>query len=68
MHPAHQFVINDIIDVMGNTSKVEKGSIFYNALKQENYSVALKELKLLRPFFKDESRLNALINMWGYPD
>lgn len=68
VHPAHQFVINDIIDVMGNTSKVEKGSVFYNALKQENYSVALKELKLLRPFFKDESRLNALINMWGYPD
>ena len=66
IHPAQAFVLQDIVNVVGDTSKVNEDSHIYKALREGNFSLALKHIKLLRPYFEDESRLNALVNMWGY--
>ena len=64
IHPVHQFVLQDIVDV-GGIELVNKNSDIYNYIKQGEMSLALKEIKMLAPYFPDQSRLNALINMWG---
>jgi len=64
IHPVHQFVLQDIVDV-GGIKLVDKNSDIYQYLQKDEFSLALKEIKLLAPYFPDQSRLNALINMWG---
>tara|TARA_R110002110_G_scaffold158868_8_gene356448 strand:+ start:7189 stop:10614 length:3426 start_codon:yes stop_codon:yes gene_type:complete len=66
VEPAHQFVLQDIIDVVG-PEIVNKESPIYNAIKNENYGVALKEIKNLKLQFPNQARFNALLTYWGNP-
>jgi len=66
VHPAHQFVLQDIIDVTG-TEYIDKGTPIYNAIKNENFALALKEIKNLNHQFSNKARYEALLTYWGNP-
>ena len=66
VEPAHQFVLQDIIDVVGPEVVNEKSPI-YNAIKQEQFGIALKHIKNLKLQFPNQARFNALLTYWGNP-
>ena len=66
VEPAHQFVLQDIIDVVG-PEVVSQESPIYNAIKQEQYGIALKHIKNLKLQFPNQARFNALLTYWGNP-
>ena len=64
IHPAHQFVLQDIIEVMG-TEAIGKQSKIYNHIKNERWALAKDEIQLMRHLFPDLSRFSALMMYWG---
>lgn len=64
VHPRHQFVIQDIIDVLGPEA-VGKNSAFYIYLQNEQLRYARDYIDKLAPQFKNKQRHKALLNLWG---
>ena len=68
--PRYKFIITDIIEALPNKWQqlVGEGTIFHDAMMNEDYLDAGDQLTNMKSFFNEEGqlqRLNDLINYWG---